>query len=164
MLIKTLDNFDYSQDYYLGKSSTNPLRVQFGDTQRKMSDYFSFATGGAGWCLSKSALRKVLKQLANKTFADISKECGAPDDVTVGFLLWRSEIALTEIDQFHSHLENLSEISDFENQVRNFIQKTTKIDQWPFVLESAGLEVSIALGTLGKSTFRQIIDILMGTF
>ena len=71
-------------------------------------------------------LRKVLKQLANKTFADISKECGAPDDVTVGFLLWQSEVALTEIDQFHSHLENLSEISDFENQVRNFIQKTTK--------------------------------------
>ena len=119
--MKTLENFDYSQDYYLGKSSTKPLRVQFGKSRRKMSDYFSFATGGAGWCLSKSALDKLMKKLETENFEEFSKECGAPDDVTVGFLMSQLSVPLTEIEEFHSHLERLSEISDLENQVKIII-------------------------------------------
>ena len=62
-----------------------------------------------------------MKKLETENFEEFSKECGAPDDVTVGFLMSQLSVPLTEIEEFHSHLERLSEISDLENQVKIII-------------------------------------------
>merc|ERR1712156_590681 len=86
-----LRQFDERKDWYLGKPSIGkPLDILDRDdldTQKRIS--FWFATGGAGFCLSKSLSEK-MRALA--------------------------KVPLTKVDEFHSHLEPLRLVSDLHNQ------------------------------------------------
>ena len=58
--------FDPDEDHYLGKHSVaHPIKLQysFGDEAKRMSQPFMFGTGGAGWCLSRSLLRKTIIEI-----------------------------------------------------------------------------------------------------
>ncbi|KAG9511257.1 Fringe glycosyltransferase, partial [Fragariocoptes setiger] len=67
---------------------------------------FWFATGGAGFCLSRSMARKMMPFVGAGQFTAISERIRLPDDVTVGYIV-EHELGqrLTIIDEFHSHLE-----------------------------------------------------------
>merc|ERR1712130_679447 len=122
------------EDHYLGKHSVaHPIKLQYsvGDEVKRMSRPFMFGTGGAGWCLSRSLLRKTITEISKVgSFNDISSAVGAPDDVTIGFIvselvriadrrsgIFDRRMKFRDISSFHSHLENLQAISDLPSQV-----------------------------------------------
>ncbi|KAH7728874.1 fringe [Aphelenchoides avenae] len=102
-----LDSFDYGKDYYLGKPSTSePVRLVRPDGA---SEAFWFGTGGAGICMSRSALRKLEPYIRNGRFEQLGVSLGVPDDVTLGYIMGTLlDIPLTVVEAFHSHLENLT--------------------------------------------------------
>ena len=50
-------------------------------------------------------------------FEALSAETGLPDDMLVGFIVAQLGIKMTEIETFHSHLENLAQLTELESQV-----------------------------------------------
>jgi len=108
-LIKVLRGFDPSRDWYLGKPSTRgPVDIEDG-TERV---HFWFATGGAGFCLSRSLLRKMQPYIERGRFEALADRLKLPDDVALGYLIEHLlQRRLTVIDRFHSHLESLSYLS-----------------------------------------------------
>lgn len=104
---------------------------------------FWFATGGAGFCVSRALALKMMPIAASGKFVAIGDKIRFPDDVTMGFLIGKlvqhcSHIAtnanafcfffstehilkvpLTVIDAFHSHLEPMEFIrpETFHDQV-----------------------------------------------
>ncbi|OZC10504.1 Fringe-like protein [Onchocerca flexuosa] len=81
---------------------------------------FWFATGGAGFCLSKSLLAKMSSYVRNGGFEELGEFLRLPDDVSLGYLIEHLlKVKLTVLDKFHSHLENLDEINknDIHKQI-----------------------------------------------
>ncbi|KAH8302763.1 hypothetical protein KR044_010647 [Drosophila immigrans] len=148
-LVKLLDEYSPSVDWYLGKPSiSSPLEIHLDNknatTNKKIT--FWFATGGAGFCLSRALTLKMLPIAGGGKFISIGDKIRFPDDVTMGFIIgeWtlpRSQpksnlfnlcilfsfdfaehllkVPLTVVDNFHSHLEPMEVIrSDtFQDQV-----------------------------------------------
>lgn len=48
---------------------------------------FWFATGGAGFCISRPLVTKMLPFLENGNLVKISDRIRFPDDVTIGFII-----------------------------------------------------------------------------
>ncbi|ODM92155.1 Fringe glycosyltransferase, partial [Orchesella cincta] len=69
---------------------------------------FWFATGGAGFCLSRALAKRMSPVASGGKFTDLCDSIQLPDDVTMGYiaghLLGRN---LTVIPQFHSHFETM---------------------------------------------------------
>lgn len=57
--------------------------VQTADHQAK----FWFATGGAGFCISRPLALKMAPVIRNEKLIAISDRIGFPDDVTIGFII-----------------------------------------------------------------------------
>jgi len=116
-----LRQFDERKDWYLGKPSIGkPLDIldrDDPDTQKRVS--FWFATGGAGFCLSKSLTEKMRKLLATQgRFTEVGDRMRLPDDVTMGYVVEAlAKVPLTKVDEFHSHLEPLRLVNDLHNQI-----------------------------------------------
>ncbi|KAK7868832.1 hypothetical protein R5R35_003666 [Gryllus longicercus] len=105
-LLKLLGQFNPQEDWYLGKPSIrSPLEIILRDNpKRKVS--FWFATGGAGFCLSRALALKMMPVASVGKFISIGEKIRLPDDVTMGFIIEHLlRKPLTVIDQFHSHLE-----------------------------------------------------------
>lgn len=67
---------------------------------------FWFATGGAGFCLSRSLATKMLPIAGGGKFETVGDKIRLPDDVTMGYIAEHMlNTPLTVIDEFHSHLE-----------------------------------------------------------
>ncbi|KAE8739029.1 hypothetical protein FOCC_FOCC015474 [Frankliniella occidentalis] len=75
---------------------------------------FWFATGGAGFCLSRALALKMLPVAGGGKFISIGEKIRLPDDVTMGYVIGivfsvvtkhLLRKPLTVIDQFHSHFE-----------------------------------------------------------
>ena len=122
-LARKLRRFDSNEDWYLGKASVQqPLEVldhRSADPKKKIS--FWFATGGAGFCLSRPLAEKMRGLVTTEGFVDVGERIRLPDDVTLGFVAEHLlGVPLTRVDEFHSHLEALKLIpsDSFENQVR----------------------------------------------
>lgn len=65
-----------------------------------------FATGGAGFCLSRALALKMLPVAGNGKLVTIGDNIGLPDDVTMGYIIeYLLKVPLTVVDGFHSHLE-----------------------------------------------------------
>lgn len=82
---------------------------------------FWFATGGAGFCISRALAIKMMPLASNGRLVTIGDKIRFPDDVTLGFIVeYLLKVPLTVINPFHSHLERLEQldVESFRDQVR----------------------------------------------
>ncbi|XP_050439548.1 fringe glycosyltransferase [Adelges cooleyi] len=102
-LNELLKTFDPIGDWYLGRTSTpKPLQIR----TKSQKTTFWFATGGAGFCLSRALVLKMAPISGNGKLMAIGDRIGLPDDVSVGYVIEHLlKIPLTRVEQFHSHLE-----------------------------------------------------------
>lgn len=120
-LLRKLRQFDHREDWYLGKPSIpEPLEILDRDNmQRKIK--FWFATGGAGFCLSRSLAVRMLPVAGGGKFESVGDKIRLPDDVTMGYIADHVlRTPLTVVKEFHSHLEPqrfLSTERDFDDQI-----------------------------------------------
>ncbi|MEQ2306362.1 hypothetical protein AMECASPLE_007480 [Ameca splendens] len=78
----------------------------------QMNVQFWFATGGAGFCLSRRLAEKMSPWASGSNFERTSAKIRLPDDCTVGFIVEKMlGIPMVHCPFFHSHLENLLLIS-----------------------------------------------------
>uniref|UniRef100_A0A3B3ZVS5 Fringe-like glycosyltransferase domain-containing protein n=1 Tax=Periophthalmus magnuspinnatus TaxID=409849 RepID=A0A3B3ZVS5_9GOBI len=70
--------------------------------------HFWFATGGAGFCLSRALAERMAPWASGSQFEQTSALIRLPDDCTVGFIVeQRLGLSMVHCSLFHSHLENL---------------------------------------------------------
>ncbi|KAM9597832.1 beta-1,3-N-acetylglucosaminyltransferase radical fringe [Trichechus inunguis] len=110
-LLRLLASFSPSQDVYLGRPSLDhPIeateRAPGGGTVTTVK--FWFATGGAGFCLSRGLALKMSPWAGLGSFMSTAERVRLPDDCTVGYIVEGLLGArLLHSPLFHSHLENL---------------------------------------------------------
>ncbi|NXL04116.1 MFNG acetylglucosaminyltransferase, partial [Mesembrinibis cayennensis] len=109
-LLKLLSSYSATWDVYLGKPSLNrPIRASetLPNNQTK-SVRFWFATGGAGFCISRKLASKMAPWASGRNFLSTSELIRLPDDCTVGYII-ECKVGghLLPNALFHSHLENL---------------------------------------------------------
>ncbi|XP_036195905.1 LOW QUALITY PROTEIN: beta-1,3-N-acetylglucosaminyltransferase radical fringe [Myotis myotis] len=113
-LMQLLSTFSPSQDVYLGRPSLDhPIeateRVLGGGTVTTVK--FWFATGGAGFCLSRGLALKMSPWASLGSFMSTAERVRLPDDCTVGYIVEGLLGArLRHCPLFHSHLENLQRL------------------------------------------------------
>lgn len=113
-LLSLLSAFPQEGDIYVGKPSLDkPITAHElleGNATREVR--FWFATGGAGFCLSRRLAEKMAPWASGSQFVRTSAKIRLPDDCTVGFIVEkRLGISMVHCPLFHSHLENLLLIS-----------------------------------------------------
>ena len=120
-LVNKLAHFDHHSEWYLGKPSiSSPLEVTTKTDKKKVS--FWFATGGAGFCLSRPLAQRMAPLVENGGFVATGENIRLPDDVTVGYIIEHElGVPLTVVRNFHSHLEPL-----------RLIPESTMVDQISF--------------------------------
>ncbi|XP_022648403.1 fringe glycosyltransferase-like isoform X2 [Varroa jacobsoni] len=103
---KVLRRYDSSRVWYLGRNSImRPIDL---NTKDWGSVRFRFATGGAGFCISRALSDALVPYAFAGRLAQLSDRIRLPDDVTVGFLVEVIVGAkLTVVPGFHSHLEEM---------------------------------------------------------
>ncbi|CAB1422731.1 unnamed protein product [Pleuronectes platessa] len=109
-LVSLLSSFPQEGDIYVGKPSLDkPITAHElleGNATREVR--FWFATGGAGFCLSRSLAEKMAPWASGSRFEQTSATIRLPDDCTVGFIVEkRLGVSMVHCPLFHSHLENL---------------------------------------------------------
>ncbi|XP_066563261.1 beta-1,3-N-acetylglucosaminyltransferase manic fringe [Amia ocellicauda] len=113
-LLRVLSAFPPHSDIYIGKPSLDhPIRAfeQLPDNSTREVRFW-FATGGAGFCLSRKLAEKMAPWASGPQFEQSSAVIRLPDDCTVGFIVeQRLGVPLLHSPLFHSHLENLQLIS-----------------------------------------------------
>lgn len=134
-LVRLLQEYDPREDWYLGKPSIRqPLEILARDSsrpQRKIS--FWFATGGAGFCISRSLALKMLPLAGAGKFISIGEHIRLPDDVTMGYIIEHLlKKNLTVVENFHSHLEPMK-----------FLKKEALSDQVTFSYSKFGKELNV---------------------
>ncbi|KAM6941533.1 beta-1,3-N-acetylglucosaminyltransferase manic fringe isoform 1-T1 [Lycodopsis pacificus] len=113
-LLSVLSAFPQDGDIYVGKPSLDkPITAHElleGNATREVR--FWFATGGAGFCLSRRLAEKMAPWASGSRFEQTSATIRLPDDCTVGFIVEkRLGISMVHCPLFHSHLENLLLVS-----------------------------------------------------
>ncbi|XP_058982052.1 fringe glycosyltransferase [Musca domestica] len=122
-LVKLLDEYSPTVDWYLGKPSiSSPLEIHLDSKNTTLNKKitFWFATGGAGFCLSRALTLKMLPIAGGGKFISIGDKIRFPDDVTMGFIIEHLlKVPLTVVDNFHSHLEPMEFIrpDTYQDQV-----------------------------------------------
>ncbi|XP_051549060.1 beta-1,3-N-acetylglucosaminyltransferase manic fringe-like [Myxocyprinus asiaticus] len=121
-LLSVLSAFPTDSDIYVGKPSLDrPMKAQELLEGNKMrAVHFWFATGGAGFCLSRKLAEKMAPWASGPRFEQTSAVIMLPDDCTVGFIVERRlGVSMVHSRMFHSHLENLLLLSpsDIPKQV-----------------------------------------------
>uniref|UniRef100_A0A6I8P0T8 RFNG O-fucosylpeptide 3-beta-N-acetylglucosaminyltransferase n=1 Tax=Ornithorhynchus anatinus TaxID=9258 RepID=A0A6I8P0T8_ORNAN len=113
-LLRLLSAFSPSQDVYLGRPSLDhPIeaadRLQGDGAVSKVQ--FWFATGGAGFCLSRGLALKMSPWAGLGNFISTAEKVRLPDDCTVGYIVeGLLGVRLRHSPLFHSHLENLQRL------------------------------------------------------
>lgn len=112
-LTKLLLRYDPGKPWYLGKTSTAyPLNIR-GPDGRNSS--FWFATGGAGFCVSRTLAMKMAPFAVDGKFVEAGNQFWLPDDVTLGYIIEQNlGLNLTVVPEFHSHLETMSSLTPDE--------------------------------------------------
>merc|ERR1719367_816782 len=107
-LVDKLSQFDHRKDWYLGKPSIpEPLEIMDREhNNHQQSVKFWFATGGAGFCLSRALAVKLMPFIGGGKFESIGNKIRLPDDVTMGYAVEHLlQVPLTVVKEFHSHME-----------------------------------------------------------
>ncbi len=100
----------HTEDWYLGKASVpEPLELPpISASPSSPVRRFWFATGGAGFCLSRHLVERMRPWILEGGFRQLANAIRLPDDVTLGYLV---EVLLggrlTHVAALHSHLEPL---------------------------------------------------------
>jgi len=119
-LAELLRSYQADQDWYLGKVSI-PQQLEILDRLRlpeRRNVKFWFATGGAGFCLSRSLAEKMRPWVTQGRFQKLADDIRLPDDVAVGYMIEvLLGVQLTQVSQFHSHLEPLRLVDSPEDAV-----------------------------------------------
>lgn len=112
-LLHLLSYFSHSQDVYVGRPSLDhPIEAadhvrNDGSTTVK----FWFATGGAGFCISRGLALKMSPWASLGSFISTAERIRLPDDCTIGYIIeGLLEVKLLHSPLFHSHLENLQRL------------------------------------------------------
>ncbi|XP_043216944.1 fringe glycosyltransferase-like [Amphibalanus amphitrite] len=107
-LSELLSGYSPQQDWYLGKNSIRaPLQILDRDRPGERVSFW-FATGGAGFCLSRALALKMAPIASGGRFMRVGDKIRLPDDVTVGYIVEHLlKVPLSVVDQFHSHLEQM---------------------------------------------------------
>ncbi|XP_061565295.1 beta-1,3-N-acetylglucosaminyltransferase radical fringe-like isoform X2 [Cololabis saira] len=118
-LRRLLASYHHSQDVYLGRPSLDhPIQASDRDRDGSVSVKFWFATGGAGFCISRGLALKMSPWASLGNFISTAEKIRLPDDVTVGYIIEALlEVRLTQTTRFHSHLENLQKLDRVLDQV-----------------------------------------------
>uniref|UniRef100_UPI00358EE6DF beta-1,3-N-acetylglucosaminyltransferase lunatic fringe-like n=1 Tax=Myxine glutinosa TaxID=7769 RepID=UPI00358EE6DF len=105
-----LARYRSSEELYLGRASLDhPIEATERIGNKTRSVNFWFATGGAGFCLSRALAVRMLPWVGGAALAGASERIRLPDDCTLGYIVQRwLHVALTPCPLFHSHLENLA--------------------------------------------------------
>ncbi|KAI4832419.1 hypothetical protein KUCAC02_015388 [Chaenocephalus aceratus] len=88
-LLKLLSQFSHSQDVYLGRPSLErPIEAteKLGTAEMKQVSFW-FATGGAGFCLSRGLALKMKPWASEGSFMATADHIRLPDDCTVGYIV-----------------------------------------------------------------------------
>ncbi|XP_076324704.1 fringe glycosyltransferase-like [Tachypleus tridentatus] len=132
-LVKLLQMYNPQEDWYLGKPSIRaPLEILSREnTQQKIA--FWFATGGAGFCISKALALKMMPIASGGKFMSVCEKIRLPDDVSVGYIIEHVlRKKLTVVEHFHSHLETMK-----------FIKSSSFSDQITFSYSKFGSEMNV---------------------
>ncbi|OQV21871.1 putative Fringe glycosyltransferase [Hypsibius exemplaris] len=124
-LLKELERHDASMPLYLGKSSRGMVKLKdviSGNEKGRVT--FQFGTGGAGFCLTRVAMQRIMPTVSCLTGGSgLESVCrklpGLADDVGVGYVTGYYNITITEVPTMHSHLEKLQILS--QNDIKNAI-------------------------------------------
>lgn len=113
-LVKLLSHYPHTQDMYIGKPSLDrPIEAteRLGDNKMRPV-HFWFATGGAGFCVSRGLALKMSPWASGGHFMNTAEKIRLPDDCTIGYIIESVlGVPLTRSSLFHSHLENLQQVS-----------------------------------------------------
>uniref|UniRef100_A0A672ZJJ7 O-fucosylpeptide 3-beta-N-acetylglucosaminyltransferase n=1 Tax=Sphaeramia orbicularis TaxID=375764 RepID=A0A672ZJJ7_9TELE len=112
-LLKLLSSYHHSQDVYLGRPSLDhPIEAaERVKSDGSVSVRFWFATGGAGFCISRGLALKMSPWASLGNFISTAEKIRLPDDCTIGYIIEALlEVTLTHTHLFHSHLENLQKL------------------------------------------------------
>ncbi|XP_050962043.1 beta-1,3-N-acetylglucosaminyltransferase lunatic fringe [Labeo rohita] len=116
-LVKLLSNYPHTQDMYIGKPSLDrPIEAteRLGDNKMRPVNFW-FATGGAGFCVSRGLALKMSPWASGGHFMNTAEKIRLPDDCTIGYIIESVlGVSLTRSSLFHSHLENLQQVSKSE--------------------------------------------------
>ncbi|CAH1374999.1 fringe glycosyltransferase [Tenebrio molitor] len=134
-LVRFLGDYNPREDWYLGKPSIQaPLEIINKEKKPTQKVKFWFATGGAGFCLSRALALKMMPVASGGKFIGTGEKIRLPDDVTMGYIIEHLlKKPLTVVDQFHSHLEPMKFIRReiLEDQI-SFSYARNK-DEWNVV-------------------------------
>ncbi|KAM9098840.1 beta-1,3-N-acetylglucosaminyltransferase lunatic fringe [Sarcophilus harrisii] len=122
MLVKLLSSYPHTQDVYIGKPSLDrPIQATERISENKMRPvHFWFATGGAGFCISRGLALKMSPWASGGHFMNTAEKIRLPDDCTIGYIIESVlGVRLIRSNLFHSHLENLQQVpkSELHKQV-----------------------------------------------
>uniref|UniRef100_A0A670YEV7 LFNG O-fucosylpeptide 3-beta-N-acetylglucosaminyltransferase n=1 Tax=Pseudonaja textilis TaxID=8673 RepID=A0A670YEV7_PSETE len=123
MLVKLLSSYAHTQDIYIGKPSLDkPIQATERISENKMHPvHFWFATGGAGFCISRGLALKMTPWASGGHFMSTAEKIRLPDDCTIGYIIESVlGVKLIRSNLFHSHLENLHQVpkSEIHKQVK----------------------------------------------
>ncbi|KAG7243556.1 hypothetical protein INR49_011113 [Caranx melampygus] len=112
-----LSQYPHTQDMYIGKPSLDrPIEAteRLGDNKMKPVNFW-FATGGAGFCVSRGLALKMSPWASGGHFMNTAEKIRLPDDCTIGYIIESVlGVPLTRSNLFHSHLENLQQVQRSE--------------------------------------------------
>ncbi|XP_054246886.1 beta-1,3-N-acetylglucosaminyltransferase lunatic fringe isoform X1 [Indicator indicator] len=117
MLVKLLSSYLHTQDIYIGKPSLDrPIQATERISETKMHPvHFWFATGGAGFCISRGLALKMSPWASGGHFMSTAEKIRLPDDCTIGYIIESVlGVKLIRSNLFHSHLENLHQVPKTE--------------------------------------------------
>ncbi|XP_076331891.1 fringe glycosyltransferase-like [Tachypleus tridentatus] len=119
-LKKLLQKYNPLEDWYLGKPSIRvPLKIPNRENTEETISFW-FATGGAGFCISRALTLKMMPTASGGRFMSACEKIRLPDDVTIGYIIEHVlKKKLTVVEHFHSHLEamNLIKPHTFSEQI-----------------------------------------------
>ncbi|KFR12269.1 Beta-1,3-N-acetylglucosaminyltransferase lunatic fringe, partial [Opisthocomus hoazin] len=116
-LVKLLSSYPHTQDIYIGKPSLDrPIQATERISENKMHPvHFWFATGGAGFCISRGLALKMSPWASGGHFMSTAEKIRLPDDCTIGYIIESVlGVKLIRSNLFHSHLENLHQVPKAE--------------------------------------------------
>ncbi|CAL9699626.1 unnamed protein product [Knipowitschia caucasica] len=112
-LLLLLSSYHHSQDVYLGRPSLDhPIEASERVKSNGLTSVqFWFATGGAGFCISRGLALKMSPWASLGNFISTAEKIRLPDDCTIGYIIEALlEVKLSHTPLFHSHLENLRKL------------------------------------------------------